>query len=142
MRFHRIQAALAAAGLCLLAAPALAGEIRVTVEGVAGTEGRVLAALFDKASEFPSGKRLQQAAAPAAKGRVTLTFKDVPAGRYALSAFHDVNGNGRLDANMVGMPTEPYGASRDASGKMGPPKFDDAAVNVGAEPLLLTIRLH
>jgi uncharacterized protein (DUF2141 family) len=142
MNFHRIQAALAAAGLCLLAAPVLAGEIRVTVEGVASNDGRVLAALFGKASEFPSGKRLQQAAVPAARGRVALVFKDVPAGRYALSIFHDVNGNGRLDANMVGMPTEPYGASRDASSKLGPPRFDDAAVTVGVEPLSLTIHLH
>jgi hypothetical protein len=28
-------------------------------------------------------------------------------------AFHDENGNGRLDKNFLGVPTEPYGFSND-----------------------------
>ena len=128
--------------LSLLAASAVAGDLKVTVDGVVSAEGKVLLALFDKPGEFPSGKRLNAQMMPAAKGAVTFLFKGVPAGRYALSAFHDVNGNGRLDAYMAGMPTEPYGASRDARGKMGPPSFDDAAVTVGAEAMSLAIHLH
>ena len=29
----------------------------------------------------------------------------------ALTLFQDLNGNGKLDANVLGMPTEPWGAS-------------------------------
>ena len=33
---------------------------------------------------------------------------------------------------MLGIPKEGYGFSNDAKGRMGPPSFDDAAVEVGS----------
>lgn len=53
-------------------------------------------------------------------------FRGIPEGTYGLSAFHDKNGNGKLDTNFVGMPTEDYCASNNARGFMGPPSFEDA----------------
>jgi uncharacterized protein (DUF2141 family) len=50
----------------------------------------------------------------------------VPAGRYAISLFHDENGNGRLDKALM-IPSEGYGFSRDAPVVMGPPSFAEAA---------------
>jgi uncharacterized protein (DUF2141 family) len=57
-----------------------------------------------------------------------VVFNNLEAGRYAIILFHDENGNGRLDKNFWGVPTEPYGFSNDAGGFLGPPKFDDAAI--------------
>ena len=68
-------------------------------------------------------------------------FAGVIPGKYAISVYHDVNGNQRLDSNMVGIPSEPYGFSRDARGKMGPPSFDDAAFEVGKDNVNLTLRV-
>ena len=53
-------------------------------------------------------------------------FRGIPAGTYGASAFHDKNGNGKLDTNFMGVPIEDYCASNDARGFMGPPSFDDA----------------
>ena len=125
----------------LLATAAHAADVRVTVEGVASAEGKVMLALFDKAADFPRGKMSLGNMAPAAAGAVKVVFADVAPGRYAISAFHDVNGNQRLDANMVGIPSEPYGFSKDARGKMGPPSFDEAAFEVGKDTVNLTIRV-
>lgn len=142
MKFKNLMTPMLAACVAVAAGSAAAADLTVTVDGVTGAQGNVMVALFDKASEFPSGNRFKVQMVPAAAGTARLVFKDIPPGRYALSAFQDVNGNGRLDANMVGLPTEPYGASRDARGKMGPPAFDDAAVTLGGQPLSLTIHLH
>lgn len=125
----------------MLGASALATELTVTISGVKSAEGNIEVALYDKASEFPQGVRIAGAIVAAAKGAVTVVFSKVSPGRYALSAFHDINANGRLDANMLGIPTEPYGASRDAVGRFGPPKFEDAAFDVGTEPVHLTVNL-
>lgn len=125
-----------------LAAPAAsAADITVTVDGIANAQGTVMVGLYNKAGEFPKGKRIADQEAPAAKGAVTVVFKDVPAGQYALSAFHDVNKNHRLDVNMQGIPTEPVGSSRDAIGNMGPPKFEDAVFTVGSAALAQTIHV-
>lgn len=49
----------------------------------------------------------------------------LPKGRYAISAFHDLNSNNKLDKNMVGLPTEKYGFSNNARGTFGPPSLND-----------------
>ena len=125
----------------VVAMSAMAAELQVTVEGVDSATGKVMVALYDKAAGFPGGSSFAATMVPAKPGAVSVGFKDVPAGRYAVSAFHDLNGNQRLDRNMVGIPSEPYGFSRNARGKMGPPSFDDAAVNVGTEAVQLVLRI-
>jgi uncharacterized protein (DUF2141 family) len=39
---------------------------------------------------------------------------------------HDENGDGKLERNFLGVPKEGVGASNDARGRMGPPKWKDA----------------
>lgn len=45
-------------------------------------------------------------------------------GEYALRLFHDENGNGKLDTNMLGIPTEGYAFSNNVYGSFGPPAFE------------------
>jgi uncharacterized protein (DUF2141 family) len=60
-------------------------------------------------------------------------FKDLPPGEYAAVAFQDVNGNGILDKNFLGIPKEPFGFSNGARGSAGPPKFSAAAVTLNPD---------
>jgi uncharacterized protein (DUF2141 family) len=46
--------------------------------------------------------------------------------------FHDSNGNGELDRNMLGIPREGYGFSNDA-GARGPASFEEAAVSIDGD---------
>ena len=124
-----------------LATPARAADLTLRIEGASSASGKLMVAVFDDAKEFPRGKFKTAQVAPAATGAVTLVFKDLAPGRYALSAYHDANGNQKLDANMVGLPTEAYGFSRDARGSFGPPAFDEAAITLGDQPLQLSIHL-
>ncbi|MFN7732258.1 MAG: DUF2141 domain-containing protein [Pirellula sp.] len=65
--------------------------------------------------------------------------------KLAVSAYHDLNSNGKLDKNSFGIPTEPYGFSRDPKRGFGPPSFEQAAVEI--DPAMtsetpISIRLH
>ncbi|MGJ7582834.1 DUF2141 domain-containing protein [Variovorax sp. RHLX14] len=62
-----------------------------------------------------------------------LIFVGLPPGRYAVKSFADENGNGKLDTNLVGLPTERYGFSNDAKGRMGPPSFEQASFMLEAD---------
>lgn len=53
-------------------------------------------------------------------------FKDVPAGVYAVSAFHDEDSDGKLDTNLVGYPTEEYCSSNNARNMFSAPSWKDA----------------
>src|SRR5262249_60890200 len=65
--------------------------------------------------------------AEARNGEVKFAIHDLPAGKYAVGSLDDENGNGKLDRNSLGVPTEGYGFSNDAQGSGGPPKFAQAA---------------
>ena len=57
----------------------------------------------------------------------------VPSAFVVLDSPLPLTPNGKLDTNIVSIPTERYGFSRDAKGRMGPPSFDDAAVDLQAD---------
>lgn len=57
----------------------------------------------------------------------SFSFPDLPAGTYAVKVFLDMNGNGVLDKNELGIPQEPVGFSNDAMGRMGPASFKEAS---------------
>ena len=99
------------------------------------------AAAYDSAGSWLKGPPAAVAQSDAASPRTVLVLRDVPPGRYGVGVMHDKNANGKLESNIVGVPTEPYGAIRDARGRMGPPAFEDAAVDVQGDTAL-TIRVH
>jgi len=134
-----------ALALMLAAAGASAATLTVVVEGAQGRQGAVRAAMFRDATGWlkpDAAIRADIAALDSVSGTsVTFVYPDLPAGRYALSVFHDANNDGKLGTNPAGIPVEPYGFSRDARGRFGPPAFDDAAIDVQGEQRV-TIHLH
>lgn len=58
--------------------------------------------------------------------KALCVFKEVPAGTYGLSAFHDEDSDGKLDTNIIGYPLEEYCASNNARNLMSAPSWSDA----------------
>jgi uncharacterized protein (DUF2141 family) len=118
--------------------------LRVTVVAPEGATGRVGFALFDGAASFggegpPRQKRFLDLDAA---GRATWRVEGLAPGRYAVKAYHDANANGELDKGAFGAPSEPYGFSRNARGRFGPPAWDDASFALGSAGLALEITLQ
>ena len=130
-------AALAALTIALAApapaqAPAAApARLVLTFEIGAGT-GAVMVALYDSEAAYAGGAPVRRARIDVAGGARTAVF-ELPAGTYAAKAYHDVDGNGRLDTNPFGLPVEPYAFSNNARGNMGPAPWDRARFTVSGE---------
>ena len=126
----------------LCALQAQAADLTVVVNNIQSGAGNVMLGLFDSAASFPKTV-VKGAQAPAATrdaaGRVTLVLRDLAPGQYAFSAYHDLNGNGQLDSNLMGLPTEPYGVSNNARGSFGPPSFPAAGITLPAQGLTLEL---
>jgi len=60
-------------------------------------------------------------------GTTRVSVNGLPAGRYAVQAFFDENGNGKVDQMLFGIPKEGVGFSNDAKIVFSPPKFAAAA---------------
>jgi uncharacterized protein (DUF2141 family) len=110
------------------------GQVTVTIADLRDDRGQVLAALFQSAEGFPSdgARAFARKAAKIHDKRVEVVFEQVPEGPFAIGVHHDENANFKMETGAFGIPTEGYGVSRDAPAKLGPPKFKDAQLTLGA----------
>ena len=114
------------------------------ISGLRNDQGQVLCALFSSAEAFPTkaDKAVARLTAKIAERQATCDFTGVAPGTYAVSVVHDENSNGKLDRNFIGMPREGVGASNDAKGHMGPPKFGAASFHYEGGRLDLKIHVN
>ncbi len=133
-----------AIGLCatLVATVGSAAELEVRVNGLNSAEGELRLALFADEVSFEAGEPLAGVFLPANPDGLSIALGGLPRGNYAVSVFHDENGNGLLDRNLVGAPREPYGFSNDARGRFGPPRFEEMRFSLGDDPMALEINLR
>jgi uncharacterized protein (DUF2141 family) len=122
------------------------GTLTVRVVGARNASGEIRVALFQNADGFPGDASKALRTQPAQIDPQTLSarvsFMGIPQGVYAVSVFHDENGNGKLDKNLVGMPKEAYGASNNPPKKMRPPTFDEAKFSLNSQQSLEIQLIH
>ncbi|GMV42533.1 MAG: hypothetical protein AMXMBFR64_42490 [Myxococcales bacterium] len=133
--------------MALLPPAVMADEPRdlvVNMDGFPSADGVVYVALFQSADGFPGDQTKalagQKTRVSPKKLRARVTFRALPPGTYAVSVLHDADGDGALDTNVLGIPTEAVGASNNVR-TLGPPSFDDAAFRHPADRILIHVRI-
>ncbi len=135
---RHLAAMLAGAGLLAAcshvppAPPASAGAstcMQLRVSQLRVGEGTLMAAAYGSAETFFKTP-VWQARAVADQAQLTLQVCGITAPELAFTVFQDMNGNGRLDMNPMGIPAEPYGVSGRPG--FGAPSWSGAKVPAGA----------
>jgi len=101
------------------------GNIVVSVENLSSDEGKVYFALFNE-DNFLKKAPIQGEVSEIKEGVAQITFSEVPSGTYAVTAYHDKNGNQQMDFESNGIPKENYGVSNNQMNLYGPPLWEDA----------------
>lgn len=108
-----------------------ADTLTVTIENTKIAEGALMLRILQGETEFKGEHEaiisIQQRAIA---GSSTFTVSNLPAGEYAVQVMQDLNRNGKLDSNFIGLPTEPWAFSNNATGNMGPPGWQDVKFNL------------
>jgi uncharacterized protein (DUF2141 family) len=116
-------------------------SLTVKVEGVKSTKGNIRAALYSDPKTFRKEAQavavIQTAAIP---GEVSLSWRDVKPGKYAVVVYHDEDANGELNRRFGMFPTEGYGLSNNPK-VSGPPPFEPSAFEVSGATEI-TVELH
>ena len=107
-------------------------SIAITVKGINNNKGKIVLYLYNSATGYPGDHRkaFQTVSNTISNNQCSIVLNDIPVGIYAIAYFHDENNNGKMDTNFLGIPSEGVGASNNAKGFMGPPKFSDAKFKV------------
>ncbi|TDQ19421.1 uncharacterized protein (DUF2141 family) [Algoriphagus boseongensis] len=71
-----------------------------------------------------------------------LLVEDLPEGKYAVSVIHDEDGNGKLNTNAVGYPSEKFGFSNNPKVYFSIPSFEKVAFQLTKEAKTILINLH
>ncbi len=115
-------------------------SITVEFSNLKQHSGNLFIGLYDSETNFLK-HRFRETAIAVHKDIERVTFKNIPDGTYAISSYHDVNDNGKMDTRFSFIPKEPVGTSNNAKGKFGPPKFADAKFMVNKDlKLKITMR--
>jgi len=122
--------------------PQPTGILTVRLTGFTNAGGVARVALVSSGQFLSASRALRARSVSIQDGSATCVFEDVPFGSYAVQAYQDRNGNGKLDRNFIGIPSEPYGFSRGARSWTGPPKFKDAAFTLSSAAMTLDVRVQ
>jgi len=117
------------------------GNIEVTIEGITKENGKMIIALFDNRQDFNITPIKYFNEPVNGKNSITVTFPDVPYNSYAISVYQDLNDNGKLEKNFLGIPTEPYGFSNNPKIITGP-SYEKSIFSLKKKTLQLNIQLH
>lgn len=120
--------------------PGQPDSLEIIIENIDSSEGVLRICLFDNETDFMrnpvSCKEVGKFSVP----KHILSFR-IPSDRAcALIVYHDLNNNGRLDRNFLGIPREPYGFSNNPSTRFGPPGYHEASFDA-SQNQSITIRL-
>ena len=123
-----------------------ADEASLTIElsGLAKAEGDVYISVWDNPDDWlgeSTTARLAVVIADALVDDLVVAKLMLPPGDYAISIYYDVNNNGDLDTNFIGIPKEPVALSNNAKAKLGPPKYKDAVFSLTSEGLTQRIEM-
>lgn len=99
----------------------------VKINGLKNDQGNVKVALCNSPENYKDDRSPYKAAIiEIQKNQAIAIFENLPAGSYAIKAFHDENNNDDFDTNFLGIPKEDYGFSNNAKGLFGPPSWNAA----------------
>ena len=142
-----IRHALVMPGLVMLAAGLGGGASRAATLEITFTNtqptGKVFGQIFADAPSFTARQKpMTRFTVEPGAGGIARSTIELPPGRYAVTAFQDTKGTGKIETGMLGRPTVPFGFSNDASATFGPPGFEAAAFDLGEGGRQIKIRMR
>ena len=112
-----------------LAAHAETADLRVRVENIQESGGRIWIGIYRSADDFLDREKARlEYYDIAATGDTTLVIHGLEVGReYALGLYYDLDGNDDLSTNWLGLPAEPWAMSRPLRSYLRKPRFHEMA---------------
>jgi len=117
-------------------------DLIIRFDSIKDRTHNIFIAICVQSSDFPEKLNVvkQFTLTPAQNKDLSVAVKDLPYGKYAISVFQDMNGNGKLDKGLFGIPTEPFAFSNNFHPRLRAPKWEDCEFEYNAKSNLIEIK--
>lgn len=106
-------------------------ELEISFQGLKSPKGTIRLAVYDSEQTFMDESQATLVNIPvAAAPSFSYNLSGLAPGKYAFAFFQDENDNFKLDKNLLGIPTEPYGFSKMPESKWRVPDFEEVAIKI------------
>lgn len=100
-------------------------QLNLKVQNIKKAVGDIFIAVYDNEKDYMENRFAEAIAKVESEGALEVALQ-IPFGKYAVTIFHDVNQDGELSTNFIGIPKEPYGFSNNPKSSFGPPSFEQS----------------
>lgn len=103
-------------------------QLKIKLTNVGEIEGDIYLGLFNKPDGFLEKEdQYRVVITPVTGDTMLITLDELPAGYYAISVMKDLDGDLKMDKNLIGIPKEPYGFSQNFHPRFSKPDFEDCS---------------
>jgi uncharacterized protein (DUF2141 family) len=116
--------------------------LTLVIKNLASPNAPIIVGLYGIKNKFPDPKdQLKEYHFTPNGLEYSATIADMEFGIYALAIYQDVNSNGKIDKNMMGIPTEPYAFSNNYHPRIKAPNFGDCKFNYDSTSNTVTMSM-
>jgi len=126
-------------------------KLTLELSGIKNEQGSILVYIHDNQDSYYSDDNLltesitffRKKKIKAIASKMTIVFDDIPAGRYAITSYHDEDDDGRLDRMFIpmGMPSESYGSTNGSVALLSKGSFEEALIEVKEPKTSVAVKL-
>ena len=117
--------------------------LTITITNLGSTKAPVLLGLYGVNNEFLNEKDTLKnyMFKPAGKDTISAEITDLDYGQYAFAMFQDMDNDGKISRNFIGIPKDPYAFSSNFKPRLKAPSFNDCCFNYNEEESIQEIEM-
>lgn len=116
--------------------------LTVNVTNLESRTGTVVIGVYGKNNKFLDEKdEIKEYRFKPKNGKLSVKISDLEFGEFGMAIYQDVDGDGKITKNLIGVPKEPYAFSNNYKPTVKAPSFDDCKFQYSAKANTVNMKL-
>lgn len=120
----------------------VSGNLIIEISNIKKAKGTIWMGIYDSEDTYlVDEKSIIKGVEVDKTGKLQVEIPMLRYGTYAVGLYHDLNNNGEIDRNFIGIPSEPFAFSKKPKSRWRLPKFKEVQFDFKEDRQILKTRL-